>query len=119
MDDRFAALYDAFNARDIDGVLAQFAPDVDWPDAWHGGRVVGHDAVRAYWLAQWEVIDPLVTPRRVRELPDGRIEVLVDQVVRDPDGDLLGGASVLHTYTFTGSLISRMDVGDPQAQAPS
>jgi hypothetical protein len=115
MDDRFAALYDAFNARDIDGVLAQFAPDVDWPDAWHGGRVVGHDAVRAYWLAQWEVIDPLVTPRRVRELPDGRIEVLVDQVVRDPDGDLLGGASVLHTYTFTGTLISRMDVGDPQA----
>jgi ketosteroid isomerase-like protein len=51
--DRIAALYDAFNARDIDTVIAQFAPDVDWPDAWHGGRVVGHDAVRAYWLGQW------------------------------------------------------------------
>jgi hypothetical protein len=113
--DRLTALYAAFNARDIDAVLTHFAPDVDWPDAWHGGRVVGTDAVRAYWLAQWEVIDPQVHPRRERELPDGRVEVLVEQVVRDRDGDLLGGASVLHTYTFTGPLISRMDVGDPQA----
>jgi hypothetical protein len=112
--DRLTALYDAFNARDIDAVLAHFAPDVDWPDAWRGGRVVGADEVRAYWLAQWEVIDPQVHPRRERELSDGRVEVLVEQVVRDRDGDLLGGASVLHTYTFTGPLISRMDVGDPQ-----
>ena len=113
--DRIAALYDAFNARDIDTVIAQFAPDVDWPDAWQGGRVVGHDAVRAYWLGQWEVIDLQVRPRRERELPDGRVEVLVEQTVRDRDGDLLSHAFVLHTYTFTGPLISRMDVGDPQA----
>jgi hypothetical protein len=113
--DRLTALYDAFNARDIDAVVAQFAPDVDWPDAWHGGRVVGHDAVRAYWLGQWEVIEPAVHPRRLRELPDGRVEVLVEQEVRDRDGDLLSHAFVLHTYTFSGSLIGRMDVGDPQA----
>jgi hypothetical protein len=113
--DRIAALYEAFNARDIDAVVAQFAPDVDWPDAWHGGRVVGQDAVRAYWLAQWEVIVPEVRPRRVRELPDGRVEVLVEQDVRDRDGDQLSHAFVLHTYTFTGPLIRRMDVGDPAA----
>ena len=111
--DRFTALYDAFNARDIDRVMAQFAPDVDWPDVMHGGRVTGHAAVRDYWLGQWEVIDPRVHPRRVRELPDGRVEVLVEQVVRDRDGDLLGGATVLHTYTLSGGLVSRMDVGDP------
>jgi hypothetical protein len=40
--------------------------------------------------------------------------VVVEQVVRDRDGDLLGRAVVLHTYTFSGPLISRMDVGDPQ-----
>jgi hypothetical protein len=111
--DRIAALYDAFNARDVDGVLAQFAAEVDWPDVMHGGRVVGRDAVRAYWLDQWEVIAPETEVRRVRELPDGRVEVLVQQTVRDRDGDLLGGATVLHTYTFSGGLISRMDVGDP------
>ncbi|WP_369138579.1 nuclear transport factor 2 family protein [Modestobacter versicolor] len=113
--DRVAPLYDAFNARDIDAVVACFAPDVDWPDAMHGGRVLGADAVRAYWLDQWEVVDWHVVPRRVRELPDGRVEVLVEQTVRDRDGDLLSHAAVLHTHTYTGSLISRTDVGDPQA----
>jgi hypothetical protein len=113
--DAIGALYEAFNARDIDGLLARLAPGVDWPDAWHGGRVVGQDAVRSYWLGQWEVIDPEVRPRRVRELPDGRVEVLIEQTVRDRDGDLLSHAFVLHTYTFSGRLISRMDVGDPQA----
>jgi ketosteroid isomerase-like protein len=113
--ERFAALYEAFNSRDIDVVLSQVAPDVDWPDAMHGTRVVGTDAVRAYWLGQWEVIDPEVTPRRVRELPDGRVEVLVEQVVRDRDGDLLSHAFVLHTYTLDGVLVGRMDVGDPES----
>jgi nuclear transport factor 2 (NTF2) superfamily protein len=113
--DRIAALYDAFNARDIDRVTAQFAPDVDWPNAWEGGRVVGRAAVRDYWLRQWEVIDPVVRPQRIRTLDDRRVEVLVHQVVRDRDGDLLGEAYVLHTYTFSGPLISRMDVGDPGA----
>jgi ketosteroid isomerase-like protein len=112
--DRFATLYAAFNRRDIDAVLAQFAPDVDWPDAMHGTRVVGVDAVRGYWLGQWQVIDPEVTPRQVRELPDGRVEVLVEQVVRDRDGDLLSHAFVLHTYTLDGPLVRRMDVGDPE-----
>jgi SnoaL-like domain len=113
--ERLAALYDAFNARDIDAVLAHVAPDVDWPDAMSGGRVLGADAVRAHWLGQWEVVDLHADPRRVRELPDGRVEVLVEQVVRDTDGDLLSHAFVLHTYTFDGAAVSRMDVGDPQS----
>jgi hypothetical protein len=111
--DRIAALYDAFNARDIDRVTAQFAPDVDWPNAWEGGRVVGRAAVRDYWLRQWEVIDPDVRPRLLRQLSDGRVEALVDQVIRDRDGDLLSEAVVLHTYTLDGDLVARMDVGDP------
>ena len=74
---------------------------------------MGHAAVRDYWLRQWEVIDPAVHPRLLRQLPDDRVEVLVDQVIRDRDGDLLSEAVVLHTYTFDGDLVARMDVGDP------
>jgi hypothetical protein len=114
--DRVPELYDAFNARDIDQVMARFAPDVNWPNAWEGGRVMGHAAVRDYWLRQWGVIAPTVRPRRVRELDDGRVEVLVHQVVRDRDGDLLSETYVLHTYTVSGDLITRMDVGDPSAR---
>jgi hypothetical protein len=39
--ERLQATYAAFNARDIDAVLAQMTADVDWPNAWEGGRVQG------------------------------------------------------------------------------
>jgi ketosteroid isomerase-like protein len=111
--DLITELYGAIDARDADGLAAHLAPDVDWPEPMQGGRVVGRDAVREHWQAQWSVLDLQMHPRRVRELPDGRVEVLVEQVVRDADGDLLGGATVLHTYTVSGGLVTRMDVGDP------
>ena len=52
------SLYQAFNKRDIDAVLAAMSEDVDWPNAWEGGRVHGKQAVRAYWTRQWQEIDP-------------------------------------------------------------
>jgi len=109
--DRLPALYAAFNERDVDGVLAVLTPDVDWPNAWEGGRVVGRAAVGEYWVRQWSQIAPTVTPKRVTELPDGRVEVEVAQVVRDLDGTVLREAAVWHVYTFRDGLVARMDVG--------
>jgi ketosteroid isomerase-like protein len=108
--DRLAGLYAAFNARDLDGVLAAMAPDVDWPNAWEGGRAVGREAVRDYWTRQWAQIAAAVTPRRTTELPDGRVAVEVAQVVRALDGTLLREATVRHVYTFRDGLVARMDV---------
>ena len=42
-------VYEAFNARDIDTVLGALHPDVDWPNGWESGRIVGRDGVRDYW----------------------------------------------------------------------
>jgi hypothetical protein len=109
-EDRLTATYAAFNVRDVDEVLAEMAEDVDWPNAWEGGRVVGHDAVRSYWTRQWAEIDPEVQPQSFRRLPDGRIEVTVHQSVRARDGSVLSDGMVLHTYTFSGDRIARMDV---------
>jgi ketosteroid isomerase-like protein len=106
------ALYSAFNARDLEGVLAAMAPDVDWPNAWEGGRVVGREAVRAYWTRQWAQISPTVTPVRTTALADGRVAVEVAQVVRSLDGTLLREATVRHVYTFRDGLVARMDVAD-------
>jgi nuclear transport factor 2 (NTF2) superfamily protein len=52
-------MYAGFNARDIDAVLAAMTADVDWPNAWEGGRLGGHDAVRDYWSRQWAAISPV------------------------------------------------------------
>ncbi len=108
--DQLRSLYEAFNARDIDTVIAAMSPDVDWPNGWQGGRVVGHDAVRRYWERQWAEIRPHVRPTAFSEREDGSIEVMVHQVVRDPNGALLDRSDVRHVYAFDGDLVRRMDV---------
>jgi hypothetical protein len=102
--------YDAFNARDVDAVVATMRADVDWPNAWEGGRVDGRDAVRGYWARQFAAIDPTVTPVAFAERPDGRIAVTVHQVVRSLDGALLSDGDVVHVYALRGGLVERMDV---------
>ena len=106
----FQALYEAFNRRDVDGVLARMSEEVDWPNAWKGGRLVGREAVRDYWIAQWAEIDPHVEPLSVTERADGSVAVTVRQVVRSVDGEALGDAQVVHVYRLDDGLIRRMDV---------
>jgi hypothetical protein len=103
-------MYDGFNARDVDAVIATMRDDVDWPNAWEGGRLHGRDAVRDYWTRQFAAIDPTVTPTAFAQRPDGRIAVTVRQVVRSPDGDLLSEGDVLHVYALRDGLVERMDV---------
>lgn len=108
----FRRLYDAFNHRDVDSVLAVMRDDVDWPNAWQGGRLVGRDAIRDYWSRQWAEIDPNVEPLGVIERSDGALEVTLHQVVRSRDGELLSDGEVLHVYRLEDGLIARMDVED-------
>jgi hypothetical protein len=105
-----ARLYRDFNARDIDAVLAHLGPDVDWPNAASGGRVIGHAAVRAYWEKQWAEIDPIVEPITIDMDDTGRAHVKVDQLVRSLDGKVLDHRHVEHVYQFEGPFVSRMDI---------
>ena len=111
--------YARFNARDIDGALSLMQPDVDWPNAWEGGRVVGHEAIRDYWTRQWAEIDPEVQPLVVRALPDGRVAADVLQVVRDREGRRIGEQHVVHVFTLRDGLVARMDVADPGRPGPT
>jgi hypothetical protein len=117
VEDRLRALYAAFNARDIDRVLEELTDDVDWPNAWEGGRVVGHDAVRDYWTRQWAAIDPHVEPTAIRTLSDGRVEVEVHAVVRSLDGAVVDDHTVWHVYTLRDDGFSRMEVATESAPA--
>ena len=110
---RLRTLYAAFNARDVDAVLDSMAEDVDWPNAWEGGRIRGHQAVRDYWARQWAEIDPHVVPTSIETLPDGRLAVEVHQTVRSLDGSLIGEGTVRHVYALEDGLVTRMDVEEP------
>jgi ketosteroid isomerase-like protein len=102
--------YAAFNARDIDAVLAVMHPDVDWPIGMECGRVRCYAAVRAYWTRQWALIDPHVEPRGFTAEADGRVTVSVHQVVRDLAGKVLKEDMVEHVYAFDGGLITSMEI---------
>ena len=110
----FHGLYEAFNRRDLDRVLAMMSDEVDRPNAWKGGRLVGREAVRDYWTAQWAEIDPHVEPLAVTNRADGSLAVTVRQVVRSVNGQLLGDSEVVHVYRLDDGLIRRMDVEEPQ-----
>ena len=111
------AVYSAFNRRDIDGALARMSESVNWPKASEGGRVVGKDAVRAYWSRQWKEFDPHVEPIETIDRGAGRIDLRVHQLVKSLGGDVLSDSEVWHAYTIADGLIERMDVGEGEADS--
>jgi ketosteroid isomerase-like protein len=103
--------YNAFNARDIDAAVELMDPEVDWSNAWEGGRVVGRAAVRDYWNRQFAAISSKVEPEDFTEEADGSITVDVHQVVRDAGtGELISDSRVRHRYRLEDGLVIRMDV---------
>ena len=109
--------YRAFNARDIEAAIELMDPEVDWPNAWEGGRVVGRAAVRDYWKRQFAAISGKVEPEGFTEEADGAITVDVHQVVHDAStGELISDSRVLHRYRLEDGLIVRMDVLEPPDQ---
>ncbi|MGY1633248.1 nuclear transport factor 2 family protein [Geodermatophilus sp. SYSU D01186] len=117
--DRLDRLYASFAARDVAAVTAAMTEDVDWPNGWEGGRLVGRAAVADYWRRQWAQISPSVRPLRTTELPDGRVVVDVALVVRGPDGSVLSRSTARHVYTFRGDLVARMEVVPAGAEPPA
>jgi ketosteroid isomerase-like protein len=110
-EDILRAAYRAFNARDLEAAIALMHPDVDWPNAWEGGRVVGREAVSGYWRRQFEATSSKVEPQGFAAEPDGAITVEIHQVVHDAhSGDLLSASQVRHRYRIENGLITHMDV---------
>jgi hypothetical protein len=103
-------VYDLFNSRDIESVLAAMHPNVIWANGMEGGHVHGRDEVRSYWKRQWALIDPHVEPVEISPNGKGEVVVKVRQVVRDPRGNLLADRLVMHVFQIRNGLIQRFDI---------
>jgi ketosteroid isomerase-like protein len=110
MSELLTEVYQRFNRRDLEGVLELMAPDVDWPNAWEGGRVHGHQGITDYWTRQWAVLDPKVDPVGFETSGDDVVTVMVHQMVRDLEGAVIADGMVRHRYVIRDGLIQRMDV---------
>lgn len=109
-------IYERFNARDIDGVLAFLADDVAWANGMDGGHVEGKEGVREYWTRQWSQVSPHVDPISFDERGDDVIAAEVRLELFDLSGQPLaaqGGLhsqTVRHVYRFADGKIVRFDI---------
>ncbi len=112
-------IYDRFNARNIDAVLAALADDVAWANGMDGGHVHGREAVREYWTRQWAIVSPHVEPLTFDRASDGSIVVTVRQSVRDLEGRPLQDQThglkdklVEHVFRLRDDKVVRFDIQD-------
>ena len=103
-------IYDRFNARDMETVLAALHEDVIWANGMEGGHVRGREGVRSYWTRQWAMVDPHVEPVAFAEGAGTEVIVEVHQVVRDLKGNLLADKMVGHIFQIEDGRIKRFDI---------
>lgn len=103
-------IYERFNARDMETVLAALHQDVIWANGMEGGHVRGREGVRSYWTRQWAMVDPHVEPVAFSTSPNGEIVVEVHQIVRNLQGNLLADQMVGHIFQVENGLIKRFDI---------
>ena len=109
-EDLIKKAYAAFNSRDIDTALLTMHPDVQWPKAFEGGYVNGHNEITEYWRRQWTEINPNVEPVGFNEKEDGTLEITVHQIVKNLQGTMIFDGIVKHVYTLQDGLLRRMDI---------
>lgn len=117
--DALKRMYDQFNARDIDAVLASLADDVVWANGMEGGHVHGREAVREYWTRQMALISARVEPVSFDKAADGSVVVKVQQSIRDLEGRPLQDQTqglqdklVGHVFRFQEGKVTRFDIQD-------
>lgn len=103
-------LYDRFNARDMEAVLATMHPDVVWANGLEGGHVYGHAGVRDYWTRQWALLDSHAEPIRFSAGADGTTDVEVRLTARDLEGNLVFDKMGGHIFRIESRLIRRFDI---------
>jgi hypothetical protein len=110
--------YLAFNTGNVEAAVNLMHSEVDWPNTWEGGRILGRAAVRNYWNRQFAAISSNVEPENFSEDQDGSITAVVHQVIHDAHtGALISDSWVRHQFCLENGLIVRMDVVELQEQA--
>lgn len=107
-------LYDAFNNREIETIIAAMHPDVKWANGLEGGFVYGRDAVREYWTEQFKNIQPELTAIKFERDERGRDVVTAHQIVKDLQGDVLADATIHQIFTVEDGLISLYEIDETE-----
>lgn len=106
-------LYDAFNKREIETIIAVMHPDVKWANGLEGGFVYGRDAVREYWTEQLKNIQPELEALAFERDANGREVVTTHQIIKDLQGNVLVDSTIHQIFTIEDGLISLYEIEEP------
>jgi hypothetical protein len=105
-------LYDAFNKREIETIIALMRSDVKWANGVEGGFIYGRDAVRQYWTNQFKAIQPELATLKFETDENNRKVVTVHQIIKDLQGNVLADATVHQIFTIENGLVSLCEIGE-------
>ena len=105
-------LYDAFNKREIETIIALMRSNVKWANGLEGGFVHGRDAVREYWTNQFKAIQPELETLKFETDEKNRNVVTVHQIIKDLQGNVLADVIVHQIFTIEDGLISLYEIGE-------
>ena len=107
----FDELYENFNNRKIESVVAHTTENVQWANGMEGGYVYGHNGLRDYWTRQFTMINPRVIPLNITA-EDDVVKIKVHQLVHDLNGQVILNKNVYHYFHMDHNKIARFDIGD-------
>ncbi len=107
-------LYDAFNNRELETIIAVMHPDVKWANGVEGGFVYGRNAVREYWTNQYQVIQVQLETLKFKTDENNRNIVTVHQIVKDLQGNLLADMTVEQIFTIENGSIRLYEIGETE-----
>ena len=73
------------------------------------GLLFGTDAVRDYWIRQWQTVSPKVVPRSISG-GHGKYVVKAHQIVRSLAGEMISESAVVHVFVVVGGKIASMKI---------
>jgi hypothetical protein len=103
-------VYDAYNRRDFAAFSAFLTSDTNWPDLVEGGRLIGPEALGAYWARNDKSISVDIALVSIAALPGGRVAADVNQIVRNLTGQVWSDTCERHVFTLRDGLIARLDI---------
>jgi hypothetical protein len=105
-------LYEDFNARKVDSILAKLTEDVMWANGMGGGYVHGHKDLRDYWERQWSALNPQITPVSFKKIEEGSIfvDALFSGQCMEGQAQGFKDMPVGHIFHVKEGLVSRFDI---------
>lgn len=105
-------LHRAINARDVEAVLACYAPDAHFQDRLEGRELEGHAAIRAHFERLFETVRVNLSPLTYALEPDDRVRVRLQVETRSPEGRMWQDGAITVWYRLQTGVIVEQDIDD-------